>query len=93
MKFAPLISEIRFRPAPEADLVAGLLGWVSLELRGLRIDGVQVRRTRSGSIAMYWPERVTCDRRFPIVQPIDRATRIAIEREVIDELRSRGAVP
>jgi hypothetical protein len=92
MKFAPLVSAVRFRPAPDADRAGGLVGWAEFEFGGVRIDGAQIRRTRSGRMAMYWPERVTCDRRFPIVQPIDRATRIAIEREVLDELRARGLV-
>jgi hypothetical protein len=88
-----LVTKVRFRVATAHDRAHGLFGWAEFEFGGVRIDGAQIRRTRSGAVRMYWPERVTGDRRFPIVQPIDRATRIAIELEVLDAVRSQGVAP
>ena len=86
------VANVRFRPALDADRARGLLGWASFELGGLRVDGTQIRRTRAGHVSMYWPERMAGTRRHPIVQPVDRDVRLAIEREVIAELHARGVV-
>ena len=52
------ISNLRFTPAGPHDRQSGLLGWVALDLGdALHIDGVTVRRTRDGRLALSWPAR------------------------------------
>ena len=93
MSSATLVSEIHFHRASLADRERGLLGWVTLVLHGLRVDGIQVRRTSAGHVAVYWPERIDkAGDKHPVVWPLDDDARLAIEREVIAELRRRGCI-
>lgn len=93
MRTSSLVTEIRFHRAAYGDRDRGLLGWVTLVLLGLRIDGVQIRRTKSGQVAVFWPERVDrCGDKHAVVWPLDDATRAGIERDVIDHLERRGQI-
>jgi DNA-binding cell septation regulator SpoVG len=89
------ITDVEFRRASAHDVGTGLLGWVAIVIDGaIRIDGISVRRNSDGRLSLSFPRRndragVT----HPIVRPLSVSAREAIEREVIDELRSRGAVP
>lgn len=93
MSNALFVSEIHFHRAGHLDRERGLLGWVTLVLLGLRIDGIQIRRTSARHLAVFWPERVdrTGDK-HAVVWPLDAEARAAIEREVLDDLKRRGYV-
>jgi hypothetical protein len=81
----PNVSWARVVPAGRTLERRGLLGWVSLEINGLVIDGLALRRTREGRLALSWPAKR--DRRgvdHYVVRPIDHKTRIEIERQVLD---------
>src|SRR5688572_16310528 len=82
------ISSISFSQAPRRDVRRGLLGWVSFDLGGTwHVDGVAVRRTQSGRLALAFPSRI--DRQgfeHAFLRPTcDRARRV-IERLVLEEL-------
>ena len=90
--------ELRIRTwvaGTEADARTGLLGYVSLEFGPLLLDGLTVRRTASGRIALSFPERQDrTGRRHAIYRPLDDAARIAIEHAVLGELaRQEEAQP
>ena len=82
------ISDVVFTAATREAAKTGLLGWVTFVLSGsLRIDGVTVRRTLSGHLALTFPQRT--DRQgnaHPYICPLDNATRIEIVRQVLAAL-------
>jgi hypothetical protein len=89
-----VVSHIQFQRASHADRHGGLLGWASFELAGLRVDSAPIRRTSDGRVAFFWPEHVSRSGwRHAIVRPLEEETRLAIEREVIAELRRRRFIP
>ncbi len=68
------------------DERAGLLGYLSLLYGDVIIDGVTVRRTADGRIALSFPERRDRQgRRHAVVRPIDDAARRAIEAAVFGQ--------
>lgn len=82
------ISQLTFVAAAESDRSNGLLGYLSFVLGGtLRIDGVTVRRSAVGHIALSFPERTDRHgRRHAIVHPIDRDAQLRIERTILEML-------
>ena len=76
------VSDVRFSPAAEVEVATGLLGWVSFELDYVRLDGVAVRRTRDGRLALSYPRR----RQHRFVRPLNEETRRAIEAAVFAAL-------
>ena len=60
------ISSVRFAPASDADQRAGLLGFVTCTMGNLVLDGITVRRTRAGQLALSFPERRDGTRAVPI---------------------------
>jgi DNA-binding cell septation regulator SpoVG len=61
----------------------GLLGYLSVFYGSLVIDGVTLRRTAGGRLALSFPERRDGKgRRHPIVRPVDDHARKAIEAAV-----------
>ena len=84
---APWNAHVRFTAASPADRAHGLLGFVAFDHGGLRIDGVAVRQSRSGRIVLSYPERPSRGGgRYPIVRPLDDATRRALEGRILDAL-------
>ena len=81
------IAGLQFTPASPPDRARGLLGFLAFDHGGLRIDGVAVRRTLRGRVQISYPERL---RRgggsYPIVRPLDAATRRALEERILDAL-------
>ena len=74
--------------ASDADRDRGLLGWVTIAVNNaLMIDGIALRRTRDGRLALSYPTRTDRQgKRRPIVRPLDDETRLALERQVLDQL-------
>lgn len=88
----PRVTDIAFSIAPASMQARGLLGWARFTLDGLYgIDGVGVRRTRGGRLALSFPERVDAHgHAHAFVRPLDPATRLAIEVQVFDALARDG---
>jgi DNA-binding cell septation regulator SpoVG len=70
----------------DADVRAGLLGFISVLYGAVVIDGITVRRTEQGRLALSFPERRDRHgRRHSVVRPVDDAARRAIEAAVFGE--------
>ncbi len=82
------VSSVRFSPADISLQRTGLLGWCSFLIDGcLRIEGVAVRRTQQGRRTLAYPAKDDgWARRWHYVYPINDATRIAVERQVLAEI-------
>ena len=82
------ISQVRFQATESGDRETGLMGFISLLLNGgIRIDGITLRKTRAGHLALSFPARSDAEGRMhPVVHPINNATRIEIERQVLNAL-------
>ncbi len=89
MRELPVVSEVRLVAATQADQCRGLLGYVSLLIDGcLHVDGIALRRTRGGRLALAFPCRRDRDgRRRAIVRPLNDAARVSIERRVLAALQ------
>lgn len=89
MRDAP--AQVRFLPAPDAMREGGVLGWVACSIGGLRIDGVVIRRTAEGRLAVFLPERADrAGRMHRIVSIPDVADRDSFGRGLLAVLRAQG---
>ena len=88
-----LVTEVRLMPGRPRDRDAGLLGWVSCTVGAtLRLDGLALRRTREGRLALSFPcRRDRQGRKHPLVRPLDDAARVSIERQILAALRLEEA--
>ena len=82
------VSSVRFSPADDGLRATGLLGWSSFLLGGrLRIEGVGIRRTQNGRLALSYPCRDDGNgKRWFYLRPIDDRTRRELERQVLDQI-------
>jgi DNA-binding cell septation regulator SpoVG len=88
----PKVTRVDFAAASPFGEIDGKFGWVRVAFDdGFEIDGIRVHRTLRGRVALAFPSRRDGGgRRRYFVRPLDDATRIAIERQVLDELRKQG---
>jgi hypothetical protein len=86
------VDEVHFVSSEKKERRTGLLGFVSFRInRGLRIDGVSLRRTRNGDHALSFPgRRSLAGYEFPYVRPLDDRTRREIEAQVFAALGIEG---
>ncbi len=84
----PEISAVRFSRACAEDQRSGLLGWVTCRVGDLVLDGITIRRTRAGRLALSFPRGRG---KRPFVRPLDDAARQAIEREILGAIATDGA--
>jgi hypothetical protein len=78
-----VVTDVRFSQAGPDKYNGGLLGWVSLTVGGLRLDGIAVRRTADGRFALSFPaRRDAAGRQHPYVLPLDDATQRDLEHQV-----------
>lgn len=88
----PAISRPTFIAATREQRGSGILGWTSFIIAdSVRVDGVAVRRTAAGRLALSWParrDRAGID--HPYVRPIDDTTRRQLEDAI---LRALGLAP
>jgi DNA-binding cell septation regulator SpoVG len=69
-----------------ADERTGLLGYLSVFYGQLVIDGITLRKTAEGRLALSFPERRDGKgRRHSVVRPVDDAARRAIEAAIFAE--------
>ncbi len=90
------VSGVELTHSAPPDALKGLLGWLRFDVNGaLRLDGVALRRTREGTIALTFPARRDRQGRdHPLVRPLDSEARAAIERQVLAALGlDEGATP
>ncbi len=82
------IADVRFVHAPPGLAETGLVGFVSFDLNDLvRIDGVALRRTLRGRVALAFPaRRDRTGRRQKPVRPLTPELGREIERQVLREL-------
>ena len=84
---------VSFAAASESDIRTGLLAYLKVEIRGLILDGLTLRRTAAGKFAISFPART--DRhgnRHPIVRPIDDDARQQIEHELLRQIAQSNEV-
>lgn len=68
------------------DERSGLIGFLSIFYGDVVIDGVTVRRTAAGKLALSFPERRDRKgRAHPVVRPVDDQARRRIEAVVFGE--------
>lgn len=68
------------------DVRQGLLGWLSVFYGSLIIDGIAIRRTAAGRMALAFPERTSKKgERHSIIAPINAEARRAIEAEIFKQ--------
>lgn len=91
---APLLSHTRFVAAPPHDRDMGLLGWFSTTIGGaFHLDGIVVRRTRSGRYEITFPQRRDREGRpHAYIRPASYAARQAIEAAAIEAAREQGVL-
>jgi hypothetical protein len=88
------ITSVSFQVAGELLQREGVLGWVRLVVDGwLRLDSLTVRRTASGEIKVFFPERIdNQQRRHAVVWPISAEDRAQIEGVVMKQITGSGAL-
>jgi len=85
------VRDLRFTPGSDRDLATGLVGYLSLVLGDLRLDGLTLRRNRAGGLTLSYPARTDrLGRKHPLVAPVDEQVRAELEREILDQLREEG---
>lgn len=76
--------------ASDDDQRTGLLGWISVFLGDLIVDGITLRRMASGRLGLSFPQRRDkAGREHAIVRPLDNDARLRIEREILGQLGQR----
>lgn len=82
--------EVRVRTwirGTDEDLRSGLVGYLSLHVGNLVVDGVTLRITRDRRFTLSWPAKTDrSGRRHPTVRPVDDAVRRRIENEILAQL-------
>jgi DNA-binding cell septation regulator SpoVG len=85
------MTSISITPASERDADTGLLAFIALELDGLvRVDGVALRLTEDGRLALSFPTRTSRrGTKHALLRPVNSAARAAIERTIFGALGIR----
>lgn len=84
MDTAIQIGNVVFTAANPKDVQTGCLGWISFLIgRTLKVDGIALRRCRSGRLALSFPARQDgCGRLRYYLRPLDDQSRQEVERQV-----------
>jgi DNA-binding cell septation regulator SpoVG len=73
--------------ASDEDARAGLLGYITVFVGRLIVDGVTVRRTAAGKLVLSFPQRESrSGHRHAVVRPVDDEARREIEAQVLGDL-------
>ena len=78
------VRSISITPSPAADQQRGLLAYASVALGPYKIDGITVRRTRAGKLAISYPTRTAGDGTAHAYFLPDPAAREAFEKEILN---------
>ena len=83
--------DVRFVAADAPHQHDGLLGWAQATIDSLAVDGFTLHRTLRGRLVVTWPHRRGEDGRlYPVVEPVDAATRQAVRAAVVAAWRTSG---
>jgi hypothetical protein len=75
------------------EVSTGLLGYLSVRYGDLVLDGIVLRRTAAGRLALSFPARTDrTGQKHPFVRPIDAAARQAIEAALLAQLRQQEEI-
>ena len=82
------VTSVGIVAAPDHLERTGLVGWITIAINdGLMIDGIALRRLRSGELALSYPARKDgSGKSHPIVRPLNEDVRRAIEAQVFEQL-------
>ena len=82
------ITRVRFSQATPTEAEAGHLGYVSCVVGDtLCLDGLSLRRTLDGRMALSFPARVdSAGRPHPYIRPLNDTVRREIESQVLKKL-------
>jgi len=82
------VADVRFSAGTTAMVAQGLLGFVTATINGsIRLDGIALRRTRDGRLALSFPaRRDNAGRERSLFCPINDQARRDIERQVLGAL-------
>lgn len=85
------IDHVQFTAAPAVDIEKGLIGYLSCRVNNsLQVNGLVLRRTRTGRPALSFPARTDrCGRQHFYLRPLDETTRLEIERQVFEALGTK----
>ncbi len=85
------IRNVVFTSAKPEEAQTGLIGWVSAIIdESLTIDGIAVRRMRSGRLSLSFPARRNGrGRKFYYFRPLHDKARKEVERQVFSSLGFR----
>ncbi|HEX5053710.1 MAG TPA: septation protein SpoVG family protein [Planctomycetota bacterium] len=73
--------------ANEAEARKGLLAFISVYVGELIVDGITLRKTATGRLALSFPQRESrSGHRHAVVRPIDDHARREIEEQILGEL-------
>jgi DNA-binding cell septation regulator SpoVG len=88
------ITDVRFVAAAHDDVAHGLLGWIRCTLNdSLRVDGIAVRRTLAGKLAISFPARTDgWGQRHSILRPLSDRVRRELEQQIFHALRMEDGV-
>ena len=82
-------ANVHFTRATDADVRDGLLGFVRFSIGPLRVDGVTLRRTRGGRLALSSPcRRDRAGRYHALMRPVNARARRLLEAQVLHALQS-----
>jgi DNA-binding cell septation regulator SpoVG len=82
------LSDVCFSAASPVERARGLVGYVSATVNGsLSLDGLTLRRTRAGRLALSFPARRDSKGDLhPVVRPLTDAVRREVERQIFEAL-------
>lgn len=82
------ISDVRLVSATAADRGRGLIGYASCVLdNSLRIDGLTIRRTLDGRLAVSFPSKRDCQgREHFLLRPLSDDARREIQSQIFEQL-------
>lgn len=84
------VSAIRLTPASQRDRRRGLLAYARIALGPYKIEGITVRKTRAGRLAISYPKRTARDgTAHAYFLPTDPEVRAALEGEILAAYRQR----
>ena len=82
------IRDVKFSAASPEDVEAGLLGWISCTLNeAIRLDGLALRRTLKGNLAISFPCRKDASgRQHFYSRPLNQEAREEVEFQILKAL-------
>ena len=91
---SPMLSRIQFRAPTEQLAQKGLIAWCDCEHGLIRMQGIEVRRTRRGELTIsFAPSRTINGRLSCAAKPVSDPARRVIQAEVLAAAAREGWLP